>query len=55
MEAKIGLKFKLNDKRWTLIGFREGLPVVACEETGQAQRISDKALNEFITQDKING
>lgn len=45
---KLGLSFELHEKSYTLTGFREGLPLITCEETGQEQRISDKILNKLL-------
>jgi len=44
MTIKIGLKFKLKKRDWTLTGFREGLPLITCKKTGQVQRLKDKDL-----------
>lgn len=48
MTIKIGLKFKLNKRNWTLTGFREGLPLITCKETGQTQKITDEDLLNLI-------
>jgi len=45
---KVGLSFKLHEKNYTLTGFREGLPLITCKETGQEQRISDKVLEKLL-------
>lgn len=54
MKIKIGLKFKLNKQNWTLTGFREGLPLITCKETGQTQRITDEDLNRLLREVKRN-
>lgn len=48
MIIKIGLKFKLNKRNWTLTGFSEGLPLITCKKTGQVQRIRDEDLLRLI-------
>jgi len=51
---KIGLKFELHKKNYTLTRFREGLPLITCKETGQEQRISDKTLKNLLKGGNIN-
>ena len=48
IDIRIGLSFKLHKKNYTLTRFREGLPLIACKETGQEQRISDKKLERLL-------
>ena len=45
---RIGLKFELHKKRYTLLSFRGGVPLITCEETGQEQRISDQTLEKLL-------
>lgn len=52
MTIKIGLKFKLNRRNWTLTGWRDGLPVITCKETGQTQRITDEDLSRLLEEVK---
>lgn len=51
-KIKIGLKFELHKKNYTLTRFREGLPLITCKETGQEQRISDQTLNKLLKEVK---
>ena len=51
---KVGLTFELHKKSYTLTGFREGLPLITCKETGQVQRISDKTLENFLKGGELN-
>jgi len=48
MTIKLGLKFKLKKRNWTLTGWRNGLPLITCEKTGQTQRVTDKVLTRLI-------
>ena len=45
---KVGLSFELHEKSYILTGFREGSPLITCQETGQEQRISDRILERFL-------
>ena len=45
---KLGLSFELHKKRYTLLSFRGGVPLITCEETGQVQRISDQTLEKLL-------
>jgi len=48
MTIKIGLKFKLKKRNWTLTGWRDGLPLITCEKTGQTQKITDQDLLRLV-------
>ena len=48
MIIKIGLKFKHNRQTWAVTGFREGLPLITCKETGQAQQVTDEDLIRLV-------
>lgn len=48
MTLKIGLKFEHNKRNWTLTGWSKGLPVITCEKTGQAQRVTDEDLGRLL-------
>ena len=45
---RIGLKFGLHKKNYTLTRFEEGLPLITCEETGQEQRIPENILKKLL-------
>jgi len=48
MTLKIGLKLKINGQEWTLTDFSDGMPLITCKATRQAQRVTDKDLGRLI-------